>query len=355
MDEEDEEAVALAVAIVVFWYRCERRCRETYRPPYEYVQHSFSLELMHPGRARIWLRFTPEEIYQLVPLLNLEGVPFRNRYKVDSVTAFCVVAARLSFPSRWEQLSDLFGRSKSWLSTVFNDVILYLAARFAPVLLWHPQLTYERLKVFADAVERVGGVPGIWGFVDGTFRGYCRPSGNEEQRRVYSGHKKLWGNNYQAIVTPDGLVSSLSGPYMGPTNDWTMWRRSGCDEAIREVMRGHEKTLYIYGDGAYYASFGVACPFEDPRGRRWLPDDKKAFNKALSSVRIAVEQSFGRTQVLWTYTAFNKGLTAGWQPVAVQFIVAILLTNCHTCLRGTSSAGSRFLVPPPEIEDYLLL
>jgi DDE superfamily endonuclease len=119
-------------------------------------------------------------------------------------------------------------------------------------------------------------------------------------------------------------------------------------------MQGR-KTLYIYGDGAYHASYGVAVPFEDACGRHWLPANKKAWNKALSSVRIAVEQSFGRTQVLWTYTAFNKGLTAGWQPVAAHFIVAILLTNCHTCLRGSSSAGNRFLISPPSIEAYLLL
>jgi hypothetical protein len=199
------------------------------------MQHSFSLELMPPGRARIWLRFTPEEIRQLVPLLNLEGVPFRNRYNVDSETAFCVVAARLSFPNRWEHLCDLFGRSKSWLSTVFNDVILFLAARFGLVLWWHPQLTYEWLEVFSEAVYRVRGAKGVWGFVDGTFRGYCRPIGNEEQWRVYSRHKKLHSNNYQAIVTPDGLVSSLTGPFIGPTNDWTMWWRSSYEEAIREV------------------------------------------------------------------------------------------------------------------------
>jgi hypothetical protein len=238
MNREDEDAAAFAAAVVVVWYnrhQAQRKRRSVYRPPYEYVQHSFSLELMPPGRARIWLRFTPEEIRRLVPLLNLEGVPFRYRYKVDPETAFCVVAARLSFPNRWEHLVDLFGRSKAWLSTIFNDVILFLAARFSSVLLWHSQLTYSRLKVFADAIHRIGGADGVWGFVDGTFRGYCRPTGNEEQRAVYSGHKKLHGNNYQAIVTPDGLVSSLTGPYMGPTNDWTMWRRSGCEEAIREV------------------------------------------------------------------------------------------------------------------------
>jgi DDE superfamily endonuclease len=52
---------------------------------------------------------------------------------------------------------------------------------------------------------------------------------------VYSSYKKTWGNNYQAIVTLDGICSSLTGPFIGPTNSWTMWRRSGCDEAIRKV------------------------------------------------------------------------------------------------------------------------
>ena len=302
MDREEEAAAAFAAAVVVVWYNqqlARRKGRWAYRPPYEYVQHSFSLELMSPGRARIWFRFTPEEIHRLVPLLNLEGVAYRNRYKVDPETAFCVVCVPLSFPNRWEHLVDLFGRYKSWLSTVFNDVILYLMARYREVIMWHPILTYERLQVYAEAVRQVNGIKGIWGFVYGTFRGYCRPTGNEAQRRVYSGQKKLWGNNYQAIVTPDGICVSLMGPFIGPTNDWNIWRRSGCDEAIREVMEGHE-TLYIYGDPAYHASFGVAVPFGDPRGRRWLPQDKQRFNKALSSVRIAVEQSFDRTQVLWT-------------------------------------------------------
>ena len=235
MDQELENAAAFAAAVAVMWYDQQCKRKWIYRPPYEYVQHSFSLELMPPGQARIWLWFTPEEIHQLLPLWNLEDVPFRRQCKVDPETAFCVVAACLSFSNRWEHLVDLFGWFKSWLSTIFNDVILFLAGWYSSVLLWHSQLTYSRLQIFAEAIHQVGGAPGIWGFVDCTFQGYCRPTGNEEQQRVYSGHKKFHGNNYQALVTPDGLVSSLTGPYIGPINDWTIWRRSGCEEAIHEV------------------------------------------------------------------------------------------------------------------------
>jgi hypothetical protein len=96
------------------------------------------------------------------------------------------------------------------------------------------------------------------------------------------------------------------------------------------------------------------CPFEDPRGRHYLPPAEKAFNRQLSSVRIAVENSFGQTQQQWTYTAFSKGLKEGWQPVAAYFAAAVLLSNCYTCIRGNSISG-RFMVTPPTVELYLYL
>src|SRR5436190_9498813 len=128
MDEGNENAAALAVAFVALWYyRCQARQRHRERvcwcPPYEFTQHSFSLELMPPGHARIWLWFMPEEIFQLVPLLNLEGIAFHHRYQTDLVTAFCMVCVCLTYPNWWEPLMDLFRRSKSWLSTVFNDTV----------------------------------------------------------------------------------------------------------------------------------------------------------------------------------------------------------------------------------------
>jgi nuclease HARBI1 len=299
-------------------------------------------------------RFTPEEIQRLVPLLRIEEISFTNRYNPDPETALCIVCARLSYPSRWTALADLFGRSPSWLSSIFLDVMLHLHRRFKAILEWHPSLTYERLQEYATAIERVGGVEGVWGFVDGTFKGHQRPSGGREQRVVYSGHKRKHGINFQAIVGACGLVLSLFGPFTGTVNDWTMWRRSFIEHRLRRVMAGHN-TLYIYGDPAYRSCFGVACPFTDPRGRVFLSPKEKAFNKALSSIRVSVEQVFGQTQELWTYNAFEKALTAGRQPIGTFFPVAVLLTNCHTCLRGTSSAGNRFPVNPLSIEEYLTI
>jgi len=67
---------------------------------YEYAFSSFSLELMPPGRARFWLRFTPEQIRQLVPLLGLNDVAFRRRCTADVEQSLRILAARLSYPGR---------------------------------------------------------------------------------------------------------------------------------------------------------------------------------------------------------------------------------------------------------------
>lgn len=84
-----------------------------------------------------------------------------------------------------------------------------------------------------------------------------------------------------------------------------------------------------------------------------MPSRQQAFNKSLSTVRIAIENAFGIVQKLWTYTAFSKSLAAGKQPVGAIFAVAVLLTNCHSCLRS-NQISERFGVPPPLVKDYLL-
>jgi hypothetical protein len=115
------------------------------------------------------------------------------------------------------------------------------------------------------------------------------------------------------------------------------------------------KQLRLYGDPAYRSAYGIACSFLDPRSRHYLPTDKREFNRVLSSVRIAVEQAFGQTHQLWTYTAFSDSLRAGGQPIAVFFTIVVLLSNCFIYLRQTSAAGSRFDIAPLSVEQYLLL
>jgi len=77
---------------------------------------------------------------------------------------------------------------------------------------------------------------------------------------------------------------------------------------------------------------------------------KQAFNQALSSVQIAVEQASGVIQVQWILIAFGKDLTTGKQPIAVYFAIAVLLISCYHRIRRKESP---LAVLPLEIDEYL--
>jgi hypothetical protein len=98
---------------------------------------------------------------------------------------------------------------------------------------------------------------------------------------------------------------------------------------------GRNPPYYLYGarncDGQLAYIFG---PFQ---GGKSLPIGKHRFNKLLSSVRISVEQAFGLTQNPWAENAYKMH-----QSVASYFQVAILLTNCYTCIYSAGAVVKHY-------------
>jgi hypothetical protein len=333
-----------------------RRYPYRYRLPLPYRRRirPFSLRRRHPEWVRQFLRFSVDEFLTLLPLLRLDGVEYRACVKPSPECALAVVLYRLSYPRRLADCCEVFGRSRAWISQVFNAVTVYLDKQFQSILEWHLQLqNYNRLQAFGQAVLACGGQGNglIWGFIDGTFIAFCRSIDNEHQCRMYSGYYKDHRMKWQAIVTPDGIISSLCGPYPGPANDWTMLHDSGVLDKCRTVYSDHQR-LYIYSDPAYSDAFGIMGPYQHPGGRHALPCDEYEFNVALSSVRISVEHAFGHVIKQWGFISFSKGLSEGLSPVAAYFTTAVLFTNCLTCFRG-SQTSERFSVEPLSISEYL--
>jgi hypothetical protein len=302
-------------------------------------------------------RFKRAELVYLSHVLELDTIAWSNRLKPSPELAMAVTCCRLRYPNDWAILCDHFGRSRGWLSTVFTDVIEFIDGRWKHLLQWHPRLDNKRrIKWFAETIRRKGGGVNIWGFVDGTFRGFRRPT--QRQRDYYSGHYHGHGFKYQAIVTPDGLVSSLIGPFHGRDNDWSIWQQSGVAEKLTVILnRGRRQGLgmYLYGDLAYSQHIGIMAPYKHHLGFRYLDPGQAVFNRRLAKVRIAVEHAFGQTQSLWTYTAFSGGLQSGSQAVASFFRTAVLFTNLYTCATGHSQSSTRFVCPPPTVRQYLEL
>jgi hypothetical protein len=256
-----------------------------------------------------------------------------------------VTRARLHFPHDWTVLCDHFGRCRGYLGTVSTNTNVILDIEHRRLLEWHPQLHLERIKEYAECKSKRGCGVGIWGFVDGTFRGFNRP--RHRQRDYYSDDYHGQGLN----VTPDGLISLLVGSYHGRDNDRSIWQSSIVASKLDELLEGERH--YVYGDLAYSNHPGVMAPYRHQYGFQYLTADQRTFNRRLSKVRIAVEHAFARNQLLWTYTAFTKGLTLGNQAVASFFHGAVLMTNLYTCTSGQSQSSIRVVRPPPPPEQYL--
>jgi hypothetical protein len=104
------------------------------------------------------------------------------------------------------------------------------------------------------------------------------------------------------------------------------------------------------GDPAYPLSDGhIIAPY---RGGV-ISRNQMIFNKRMSSVRICVEWVFGKVLSLFAYHDFKKNQKLYLQPVGKYYAIAVLLTNCHTCMYG-SETSSFFNIQPPSLQDYIM-
>jgi hypothetical protein len=184
-----------------------------YQPPLSYNSTDFDINTFvsksHGDECKHFMRFTKEEIEDILPYLRLDLIEWTNRYNPHPMTAFCLLLYRLSYPRRLADQQRIFGRSRAWLSSVFNDIIQHLVVRYRHLLFWdQSRLNLPKLQEYASVIESVCGIPRIWAFVDGTIRLIARP-GIVSQQPFYLGYKKCHGFKYQAISTLTGLYPLL--------------------------------------------------------------------------------------------------------------------------------------------------
>ena len=296
--------------------------------------------------------FRKPEIDRICIAFRMDLCPIRERLVASPRLALCVLLYILSKPWSLHSAPMFFGRSDSWCSIVFTSVLDYLRDRYAELIVWDPRwLTLQQLQRYAEIISKAGGPDNVWGFVDGTNRGIARPV--EGQEDYYSGYKKHHSIKFQGLVTPDGLISHLGGPRLGRIGDWKFWIESGMPEILAKLFDGvgDAEKLWVYGDRAYSNSNGVIGAISRI-GDRPLTRKEYEHNVAMSQYRISVEWSFGKVVNLWEHCGYAKGLRVGLQAVGAMYVVAVLLTNVHSCLYGCQVA-QYFNTEPPSLEDYL--
>lgn len=202
------------------------------------------------------------------------------------------------------------------------------------------------MRAYAEAIHEKGApIANCWKFIDGTARGICRPTIN--QQAYYSGHKRFHRLEYQSVVCPDGMIVSLLGPFEGRRHDTGILRESMLYEQLQAKVRfTNENKFVLYGDPAYPIRELLLRPYS----RTHVTPLQAHFNKSMSAVRQSVEWAFGKVSTKFAFVDFKKNQKMLLQEVPSMYKVAVLLTNCHTCL---NSSQTSLYFEPLSLEEYL--
>jgi len=167
-------------------------------------------------------------------------------------------------------------------------------------------------------------------------------------------------------VTPDGILSSLMGPYPGTFND----AKISIDEKLPLTLRVinlhiHEQlatrgistsgeTFSLFGDKGF-ANRDVLMSSYTERNGHILGAAEKSFNYRMATGRIAVENMFGRILQLWCKLDLCSYWKLGVNHPDEFYAIGGLLTNFVTLLERGNSISLRFGVLPPSLLEYLSL
>jgi len=92
---------------------------------------------------------------------------------------------------------------------------------------------------------------------------------------------------YQGIVSSDGMIVSLAGPFAG--HDMRMLAESGITDHIRSLnYDGIDRPLYIFGDLGYTTFQYIQTPFEGLN----LNQEQRNCNKMMSEIGVPNEWAF---------------------------------------------------------------
>ncbi|KAH9360652.1 hypothetical protein HPB48_004784 [Haemaphysalis longicornis] len=325
------------------------RRREPQRRMYVARNGMLNIEGMPATTFRRQFRFEKADFEVLVRALEMPDiVTSAQGVRVAGTEALCMCLRRLAYPNRLCDLQEYFGRHYSVISSITNKVMLRLETQFGVLLddlTAHPWLTPAHLKDMSDAVHSKGApLSNCWAFIEGTARPICRPT--QEQRLYFSGHKRVHALKYQSLMCPNGLICQLDGPYPGSRHDAGILRESELYEKLEAVVQGHR--YVIYGDPAYPLRPLLMKPY----GGALVTRAEESFNKAMSTVRQAVEWGFGRIIAEFAFLDLKKNQKIMLQAVPRMYRVATLLTNCHSCMYGNRVSGY-FNLEPPSLSEYL--
>ena len=140
----------------------------------------------------------------------------------------------------------------------------------------------------------------------------------------------------------------MYGPIAGRHHDAFMLSASGLQRKLAKNLRQDGSPYVMYGDPDYGVSSTILALYRSSQ----LTPQQQDYNRAMSRVQVSVEWTFGKIVTNLSYLDLKRSNKVLLQPIGKYYLVAAVLTNCHTCLYGLQTS-TFFGVDPPQLETYL--
>jgi hypothetical protein len=157
-------------------------------------------------------------------------------------------------------------------------------------------MPYRRFETPEDLKTALSGIDQV--IIDATERVYRRPQDEEEQKAYYSGKKKRHMIKNTVMSSLDKWIVFLGRTFSGHNHDYKMLK-----EELPPDLDWFQD-IHVFVDLGYqgirsdYGSDEIEIPHKRPRKSKKNPeprlsDEQKAENKAISKVRVFVENAIG--------------------------------------------------------------
>lgn len=160
---------------------------------------------------------------------------------------------------------------------------------------------------------------------------------------------------YVALVAPNGMFVEIGDAFPATFHEEHIVDLTGLCIRLNDVSldialnsTDSQPFYSAYGDCGFHDNVSILGPY--PKTHAMDPINK-LFNQAMASARVSVENAFAKVVNLWAFVDFDKNLHLNAQPIGSYYVVAILLTNAHSCIYGNQVAKA-FGVPTPSLEMY---
>lgn len=302
--------------------------------------------------CRAHFRFSRCHLEELLRILEVPATfELPNGAIVAGEEALLIFLRRMSYPNRLLTLEYELGVDYTIISRIVSTFLEWFYAGFHHLVEEAIEFWQPMFDACAAAVGAHIGVEdcSLMGFIDGTVRAICRPTGDpSNQRSVYSGHKRLHALKYQGVVLPNGMIADMYGPAVGRRHDMHLLVASRINERLAAAQATIGRQRYIYGDAAY----PVLSHVMGARRRMDVDPVLNAVDRQLSGARIAVEWAFGKVISEFAFLDFEKNQKLFLSPVSKLYIVACVLTNLHTCFYG-NQISMMYNYNPPSAAAYV--